>query len=202
MKIAAAYISNSSQANTNMNIMVWPDSAMIRSGKPLFLPDDEEWRYIMIGIAVKIDSVGKSIQQKYAERYYKELAPMAFVMTRTAAEKIRKHQDPLACEIVADYSLICGDFITAEGKWSTLKTELNINKLPTAAKEIEEINNKFEINGVQTVLAEAIFTASQNNTLKTGDIVAFIIPQSFNAYPETILRVKLADRTLIETKLK
>lgn len=171
MKIIAVYDSIGPDGTTKNKILVWPDSVMIKSRKPLFLPDDGEY-YLHRGLCARIDAVGKSIKSKFAQRYYKEVAPMVYVLPASVSDLLVQKKDPNACDIVADYSLICGDFINAE-----------------------EADCREAIDHV-------IPTASERNTLKTGDIVATIDLEREPAKSDTTIKISLAGKTLLENKIK
>ena len=203
MKIIASYLSNHSADSTGLNVLVWPDSAMIRSGKPVFLPDDAFY-CILLGLGAKIKSVGKSIGRMFASRYYDEVMPVVFILNEDATQKILKREDPSGGEIVADYSVICGNTTILGDPRDIMGTriEVIINPLPGAEPDTESVNETFGFANVKEAINEAIVEASIKNTLKTGDIVAYLLPRAYNADPETVLRVKMDNETLIENKLK
>lgn len=169
MKILAAYESNIGAGPAGTKVVVWPDSVMIRSRKPLFLPDDGDY-FLHRGLCVRIDAVGKSIAGRFAGRYYNEMAPMAFVLPAAVSDLLAEGNDPAACDIVADYSLICGDFIPKGGDLAAIDA--------------------------------AIVEASRRNTLKTGDIVAILPPEREKAERDTVVKISLEGKTLLENKLK
>ncbi|MDE6028229.1 MAG: hypothetical protein K2G23_09170, partial [Muribaculaceae bacterium] len=55
--------------------LAYPDSAMVRSGNPIFLPDFNCSFSGIFYLAVKISRLGKSIAERFATRYYSEAAP-------------------------------------------------------------------------------------------------------------------------------
>lgn len=186
MKIIAVYDSLRPSGKKEKEILVWPDSAMIRSRKPLFL--EEGRQYVHIGIAARIDAVGKSIRPKFAGRYYSELAPMAFILTEKVSDLLENGMDPAACDIVADYTLICGDFVTPE-RLENIEVSRSGGEVDTRIFRKETID-------------EAIAVASVRNTLKTGDIVAVIGLGRFQAQSDMILKISSDKNTLLENKLK
>lgn len=199
MKIIGTYPSKKSEDPTGQNIIVWPDSAQIRSRKPVFVPDGDYM--IITGLGAQIKSVGKSIDTRYASRYYSQILPVVFLLEEKAAEKVMAEEDPAACEIVADYTAICGDTINSEELGSLMiKTEVS----PLVEKEGEEDvrRNFLEMEDASLLLDEAISVASRKNTLKTGDIVARILRVSLPAEYNTILSVSFNDTLLLENKLK
>lgn len=198
MKIIAAYKSSGREEPGRLNTMIWPDSAMIRSGKPLFVRDDTTCR-IIPGIAAAVKSVGKTIRPKFASRYYDEVAPICFILPLNVAREIEKESDPKACNIVADYSIICGDFIPKE----TLDENLELSLSSSTLSGESLINETLYFPNWEATLADAISAASRLNTLKTGDILATIAPLSIEARRDTLLRATFGDAApLIENKIK
>lgn len=200
MKVIVAYKSGNCQDGTGLNIMVWPDSAMIKSGKPLFIPRRDMMFHP--GLVAKIKSVGKSIKDKFASRYYDEIAPAAFFFSGKVSAAITKKEDPLACDIISDYSIICGDFMPSEAEdslESPLKLEIGIKPL---SDEGQVLSKELKIDNPKELLDKAISAASVNNTLKTGDLAGFILTDDFKAVPDSLLKIKTDGKILIENKLK
>ena len=196
MKIIAAYESNRGRDGSGYNILVWPDSAMILSRKPLFLPEEED--SIHVGIAAKIKAVGKSVKPKFAHRYYDAIAPAAFIFSSSVSSKLNRKEDPEATDIVADFSVICGDFTDAEGLNEDLTLSLSIKTLSGD----ERLSENLEVNNWENLLAEAIARATERNTIKTGDTVAVLLPGSFPAGRDSLLSIGINGVALIENKLK
>ena len=200
MKILIAYASNESHGDTGLNIMVWPDSAMIRSRKPLFLPNEDV--RLLPGFVAKISAVGKSIRHKFAGRYYQELAPAAFVLDSRPARMITEHLDPPACDLASDFSIICGDFVDKESLISDISAAspwIEILKLGAGDCLLREQLNFGE---PADRIDSAIVAASRRNTLKTGDLAGFVSDLAFSVSPDSLLRVGVGDKILIENKLK
>lgn len=204
MKIVVAYKAGESGNNTGMNILVWPDSAMIRSGKPLFVPDGE--MRIHPGLVTRINAVGKSIRHKFADRYFCEVAPAAFLLPLPASNRVSEELDPYACDIAADYTVVCGDFIPSEevfqheGDLSECSLTLSLADLISRGEKTAECINV--INVPDSLLRDAIVAASERNTLKTGDLAGFIFRDSCKATPETLLTVTVDGKQLLKNKLK
>ena len=202
MKIIGAYESES-EGKTIFKTMVWPDSVMVRSGKPVFIPDGYPCR-LRFGICARIDAVGKSIAPRFAGRYYAEVAPMAFLMPDSVSETLEKRRDPLACDITADYSVICGDFCPAAELPSrvvmTASVSLRDFSMPDGV--VIEENRTFDIDDIKTTTDNTISIASVRNTLKTGDIVCTMLPGSLEPHFDGILKIYFDRKTLLVNKLK
>lgn len=198
MKIIGIYESKDTVDGGSPRVMGWPDSVMIRTGKPLFLPGDDCFIHPALGI--RIDAVGKTINPKYALRYYNETAPMAFVFNEEVSRSIMNREDPCAYSIMSDYSIICGKFIGKEILSDSIFLETSLSN-PLNGQEKIEVQINVE-NPAETI-ARAVSVASRRNTLKTGDMLAVIYPQRIKAEVDTVLHVGFGkDMNLLENKLK
>lgn len=200
MKIIGTYKSESSRDASGLNILVWPDSAMIRSGKPVFIPEGEH--RLAVALAARIDAVGKTISRRFASRYFAEIAPMVFLLPAETADTITRRRDPRASDIVSDYSVICGNFMPAIklDDPGSLKFSVSISSLDPENES--RICDEIIIENPLTDIYEAIEAASGRNTLKTGDIVGHINDVSFPAREDSVVRIFLNDNILLENKLK
>lgn len=200
MKIVIAYKANESTSQTGMNILVWPDSAMIRSGKPLFIPTGE--MSLLPGFVARIISVGKSIRYKFAQRYYHEIAPAAFILPPRSAIRIEDHLDPTANEIAADYSIICGDFSECAHLYANpegIRLDIEMAQLVSTENVISE---SLHIENLEEIINKALVTAAVRNTVKTGDLTGFIFDKSFSVVPDTRLTMKIDGKVLMKNNLK
>lgn len=197
MKLMAVYESKGLSGNTTPKVMVWPDSSIIGTRKPVFVPDDTEYN-IHICLAARIDAVGKTVRKKFAHRYYKDVMPVGILLTKEASDKVASLEDPLACETVADYTIIVGQPVKKEEN-GDYQLEISRKHLDTeSGEEILDI-----ITFTKECLEEAIEKSSIKNTLKTGDIIATLSSFRFPALRETLLKVTTNRSNIsIENKLK
>lgn len=198
MKIIGVYLSNKDEAATRGNTLVWPDSAMVRSGKPLFLPDSSP-QAISIGFGAVITGVGKTIQPKFASRYFDSLMPMAFRLNKADSLMISQGISPLASGFVEDFSVLVGNPTAVTGLEAILELRISLSD----RNENPIFNDFTKIDDWMLKMHEAIAAASVRNTLKTGDIVAFISDTSLAVHPENRLRVSFGDTgPLLDIKFK
>lgn len=131
-----------------------PDSAIIKEGKPFFIPDfSSEWKY-QATIAFRITRLGKNIVSKFAPRYYDAIA----IAVRT-----------IPCDIASSPSAIAkafdGSFII--GEW------LPIEDIDTSKPMVISIGDKsVTINPSELMINDTIAILSKFLTLKIGDIIA------------------------------
>lgn len=199
MKIMAIYDKMTDQGNLVKSMLVWPDSALIRSGKPVFIPDYKSGWEVLIGMGVKIDRLGKSITKSFSSRYYNEVTPIAFLLSKRNTDAITLNIRGIVNEYVADYTVICGNFINKETlpSPSIWKMEITTKKV-LDRKVLEWVCSDFERE-----MSSAIEYASRCNTLKTGDLIAVFIPKlSAPAERDTRLEVRLEDQNLLQFKMK
>lgn len=201
MKFIAAYKSDTNGNLTGNEILVWPDSAITASGKPVFLPEEDGYKF-QVGLGAKISAVGKTIKRKFAGRYYSEIFPVAVFLTPRAAKAISEGEDPKGCDLVSDYSVVCGNPMARPGGECSLEMDLELSPLAYGTDEGETLSNEIRVSGWEECIGRAIGTASIRNTLKTGDTVAILLPQTYPAKPDCLLTVSMAGHKLIENKLK
>ena len=186
-----------------MGMMVWPDSALVRNGKTLFLPVHQDGdakinSTVIFGLGLRIDRLGKSITKKFSSRYYDEVAPVAMIVSERTSEMIMAGKDPLCTGFVADYSVVCGDFISKEILSPDTVFSVRMNSEDNAT------SYQFNIEHPVDELSECVVYASTLNTLKTGDIIVLILKNKDIIPTQSELRVNvdLNNNNLLNFKLK
>ena len=58
------------QVNTEPVIFMKPDSAILKDGKPFFIPDFSKEIHYETELVVRINRLGKNIAPRFANRYY------------------------------------------------------------------------------------------------------------------------------------
>ena len=69
-------------------VFMKPDSALLKNNKPFFLPDFSSEIHYETEVVVKISKLGKSIEPKFAPRYYDELTVGIDITARGARRNI------------------------------------------------------------------------------------------------------------------
>lgn len=145
-------------------IFTKPDSALLKDGKPFFIPDFTLQCDYETELVVRICRLGKNIAPRFAHRYYDAVTVGIDFTARDMQRKFRK--DGLPWELCKgfDGSAVVGDFIAKE-------------ELPA----IQEIPFRLDING-ETVqqgysgdmihsVDDIIAYVSRFFTLKIGDLL-------------------------------
>lgn len=132
-------------------INIIPDSAMIRDGKPFFVPNfSNDWEYQLV-IAVRSTRLGKNISEKFAHRYFDAIA--------LAAKNI-------PCDLCSDSAIAYafdGAFIL--GDW------IPIEKISSPYLDINIENQSMRLDISQLEISKTIAAISHYFTLKIGDII-------------------------------
>ncbi len=146
---------------------------------PFFIPDFSGEIHYETEIVVRINKLGKSINQKFANRYYKEITVGLDLTARDLQRKLRSEGKPWEICKGFDQSAVLGEFVPLSDY-----------------DDIQKLNFWLDINGkrVQTgFTADMIFTvdkvieyASSFFTLKTGDLI-------FTGTPSGIGPLKIGD---------
>ena len=149
------------------------DSALMRSGKPFFIPDWSERVDYEAEVVVRICRLGKGIPQRFAHRYY-DAVTVGIDFTARDWQK-RAREKGLPWEICKGF-----DGSAAIGEWCNL---LPRNEQGGGAEpfDVESIHFRLDKNG-ETVQAgftgdmlytvdELIAFISQFFTLRTGDLL-------------------------------
>lgn len=141
-----------------------PETALLRSDHPFFLPYHAQRIIPRINIALKISRNGKHIQENFAHLYYSELACCVDLEAIDTLKICRQKQLPWENAKAFDGSAPTGSFIP-------LKKIADLYKLPFSMKinEIEVISS----NTCEMILSfEKIISYISNFvSLKMGDII-------------------------------
>ena len=152
-------------ANEEPVIFMKPDSSLLKTGKPFFLPDFSSEIHYEIEIVVKINRLGKNIAEKFAHRYYDELTVGIDFTARDLQRKLRKTALPWEICKAFDNSAGLGEFIPLSGlkeNIDNLPFRLDINE-----KTVQKGNTSRMIFNVDRIIAYA----SRFFTLKMGDLI-------------------------------
>ena len=145
-------------------VFLKPDSALLKNNKPFFLPDFSDNIHYEAEVVVKINRLGKSIAEKYAHRYYKEVTIGIDITARDIQDRQIKGGLPWDLAKGFDNSAPLGTFIplSETGQIDNLDFSLKIND-----KIVQKSNTSDFIFGVDKIIEYV----SRFYTLKTGDLI-------------------------------
>lgn len=144
-------------------VFMKPDSALLKDGKPFFLPDHLGRVDHEVEIVVRICRLGKNIEEKFAHRYYDAVTVGIDFTARDRQRQLKDKGHPWEVAKAFDGSAAIGEWVEIEGK------------------DVQNLHFHLDING-QTVqtgwsgdmlykVDELISYVSRFFTLKTGDLL-------------------------------
>ena len=150
--------------STEPIVFMKPDTALLKSGNPFFLPDFSEQIDYEVELVVRINRLGKNITERFAHRYYEEITVGIDFTARDIQKKAKENGLPWEIAKGFDNSAVLGTFIPKNEieNLQNLDFHLDIN-----GKTVQTGNSQEMIYSVDKIIAYI----SRFFTLKIGDII-------------------------------
>ena len=158
-----------------------PDTALLKDGKPFFLPPFSERIEYETELVVRISRLGKNIAPRFAHRYYDAVTVGIDFTARDLQARLRAEGSPWEISKGFDGSAVVGDFIPvdeAAGNLQDLHFSLRID-----GKEVQRGHTSDMICPVDEMIAYI----SRFYTLRMGDLL-------FTGTPEGVGPVAIGNR--------
>ena len=160
-------------------IFMKPDTAVLPKQFPFVIPEFTNDVHHEVEILIKINKVGKYIDQKFAHKYYDEIGLGIDFTARDLQTELKAKGLPWEKSKAFDHSAIISDFLSKKN-FSSLE---NINfELTNNGKVVQRGNT----NQMLWKIDEIIAYVSQYFTLRTGDII-------FTGTPSGVAKVQPND---------
>lgn len=183
-------------APTEPVLFLKPDTAVLLKKQPFFIPEFSNDVHHEVELLVKINKIGKHIDQKFAFKYYDEIGLGIDFTARDLQTELKSKGLPWEKAKAFDGAAVVGKFID--------KNELG---------NLDNINFRLEVNGdvVQKgnsnqmiwKIDALIAYISQYFTLKIGDIIFTGTPAGVaRVNPEDTLVGFIEDKQLFSVKVK
>ncbi|MCQ2330158.1 MAG: fumarylacetoacetate hydrolase family protein [Paludibacteraceae bacterium] len=157
-----------------------PDTALLRENKPFFLPHFSNQMEHEVEVIVRINRVGRNIQERFAPRYYSEIGLGVDFTARDLQNRCKEKGQPWEIAKAFDNSAVVSEFVP----------------LAEFGKEIQNLNFELWKNGElqqRGCTGDMLFTVnkiieyiSSFFTLKVGDII-------FTGTPAGVSKVAIDD---------
>jgi acylpyruvate hydrolase len=161
-------------------IFMKPDTAVIKDGEPFYHPGFSNDIHHEVELVIRINRVGKKIDEKFAHKYYKEIG-LGIDFTARDLQAVQK-QKGLPWEIAKafDGSAPMGEFMDKE-KIQDLK---NINfSLKKNGEVVQQGNSSLMIHNFDQIIQYI----SQFFTLRVGDLI-------YTGTPAGVGKVSIGDK--------
>ena len=188
--------SASDSADRNPIIFTKADSALLKDGKPFFIPDFMGRIDYETEIVVRICKLGKSIPERFANRYYDAVTVGIDFTARDLQKKLREEGQPWEICKGFDGSAIIGEWVSKENflNVQNIRFGLDIN-----GNRVQEGNTSDMIFSIDRLISYI----SQFFTLKTGDLIFTGTPAGVGpVHQEQRLTGYIEDKKLLELRVK
>ena len=145
-------------------VFMKPDSALLKNNKPFFLPDFSDDLHYESEVVVKISKLGKSIETRFAHRYYEEITAGIDLTARDLQTKLSKARLPWEISKCFDGAAPIGKFVPVSSFSDAGKLDF---RLEINGRIVQQGNTSDMIFSVD----EIISYVSRFFTLKTGDLI-------------------------------
>ena len=184
LAIAQNYTAHNKELNskhpTEPIVFMKPDSAILKSNKPFYIPDFSNDVHYEVELIVKFNRLGKNIDSKFASRYFSEIGLGIDFTARDLQQQLKTEGRPWEICKAFDNSAVIGEFISVSelGDIQKISFRLDIN-----GKTVQQGNSADMIFPI----SELVSHISRYFTIKIGDIL-------FTGTPVGVGPVKIGDR--------
>ncbi len=180
----------------NPVVFLKPDSAILLKNQPFFIPPFSNDIHYEVEVLVKINKVGKYIDEKFAHKYYDEIGLGIDFTARDVQAACKEKGLPWEKAKAFDGSAVISEFISKEklGDLENLKFSLHKNEML-----VQDGNS----NAMLWKIDELIAYVSQFFTLKRGDVIFTGTPAGVGKVSENdILVGTLKGQQMFSIKIK
>lgn len=149
---------------TEPSVFMKPDSALLRENKPFFIPKFTNQLEYETEVVVRINRLGKNIAEKFAHRYYNEIALGVDFTARDLQKRQKSIGGPWEISKAFDNSAVISDFIP-------LTDDLKIDDVRFSLKKNGELVQSASTSQMIFSVDRIIEYVSRYFTLKIGDLI-------------------------------
>ncbi len=177
-------------------VFIKPDSAVLVGNSPFFIPDFSSNVQYELEITVKINRLGKHIEERFAHKYYDQIGLGLDFTARDLQEDLKSKGLPWEKAKAFDGSAVIGEFIPK----SELVNDSNWDfYLLQNQKKVQEGNRSQMLFSIDRIISEV----SKYFTLKIGDVIFTGTPHGVGSIAkEDILEGFLNGQRLLSTRVK
>ena len=176
-------------------IFLKADSSILPNRNPFVIPPFSNDIHYEVEVLVKINRVGKYIDQKFAHKYYDEISLGIDFTARDLQSQLKEKGLPWEKAKAFDGSAVIGDFYPKE--------DYDINNLQFQLYKNDELVQNGNTANMLWKIDEIIAYVSQFFTLKKGDIIFTGTPAGVGKVnPNDLLIGKLVDKEIFAIKVK
>lgn len=172
---------------------IMPDSTIVRSGNPFFVPDFDDKFEALPMLAVKISRLGKGVASRFAPRYYNEMTTAVTMRASNLLSSLRNAGMPWDKAVIFDKSCFLGDFLKTEDFLTAENITFKFGK--------DEVT--YTLSDLIQRINDTIMHVSRDNIIKMGDII--LLPfchKGFPLHPGSDVDVVVNNASVLDIRIK
>ena len=176
-------------------IFMKPDSAVLLKNNPFIIPPFSQDIHYEVEILVKINRIGKFIEQKYAHKYYDEIGLGIDFTARDLQSRLKEKGLPWEKAKAFDGSAVIGKYVD--------KSNLDLENIKFQLLKNGQVVQDGESSHMLWKIDELIAYVSQYFTLKIGDVIFTGTPAGVGRVePNDLLKGVLEGKKMFQIKVK
>lgn len=176
-------------------VFLKPDSAILPKGNAFFIPDFSKNLQHEIELVVRIDRLGKHIEERFASRYYSEFTLGIDFTARDLQSELKEKGLPWEKAKAFDGSAFIGPWLKKEN--------YRLDELDFSLKRNGDIVQKGNSRDMLFSIDRLIAEVSKYFTLKIGDLIFTGTPAGVSAVqPNDKLELFLSNQKLADLRVK
>jgi 2-keto-4-pentenoate hydratase/2-oxohepta-3-ene-1,7-dioic acid hydratase in catechol pathway len=167
--IGRNYVAHAQELNNEVPqepvLFLKPDTALLRNNDPFYIPDWSTNLHHEVELIVKINRIGKNIEQRFAHRYYEEIGLGIDFTARDVQDRLKEKGLPWEKSKAFDHSaVISREFVSVDSlpDRNAIHFHLDIN-----GKTVQKGDSSLMIFPIDAIIAQV----SKYFTLKIGDLI-------------------------------
>ena len=177
-------------------VFLKPDTSLVLKNQPFFIPPFSDDVHYEVEVLVRINRIGKHIQQKFAHKYYDEIGLGIDFTARDLQAKLKAKGLPWEKAKAFDGAAVVGDWVNKSELPHIDELQFEMTKNGTVVQQSSSALMLWKVD-------ELIAYVSQFFTLKIGDIIFTGTPAGVGPVVENdVLEGSLEGRQLFSIKVK
>ena len=177
-------------------VFLKPDTSLVLKNQPFFIPPFSDDVHYEVEVLVRINRIGKHIQQKFAHKYYDEIGLGIDFTARDLQAKLKAKGLPWEKAKAFDGAAVVGDWVNKSELPHIDELQFEMTKNGTVVQQSSSALMLWKVD-------ELIAYVSQFFTLKIGDIIFTGTPAGVGQVAENdVLEGSLEGRQLFSIKVK
>jgi 2-keto-4-pentenoate hydratase/2-oxohepta-3-ene-1,7-dioic acid hydratase in catechol pathway len=156
-----------------------PDTALLKNNEPFYLPSFSNDVHHEVELVIKINKVGKKIQEKFARNYFSEIGLGIDFTARDVQSELKAKGLPWELAKAFDGSAPIGNFINMEN--------MDLKNIDFSLQKNGQIVQKGNTAQMIFSFEQIVSFVSQYFTLKVGDLI-------YTGTPAGVSQVNIGDK--------